>query len=208
MSDWKAKPWSYKHPYGLVSRQTEEELSEASTKEGKRERDEEAVRLAVDKKEPWLSTIEEEPKQKQKKRVRFVENLRYNQQKFTEKETKNKENNSIKLAYKFAKNKLKFNKHEFASNYLAIDSEKNFGLIFVSSDYNQVILTAHARKSKDPECVLRLCPGDTIKVLTRHGEEGQLKVEFTSRSRYFSPGQVVRSVTLGVRKMDWDLLQV
>lgn len=209
---WKARPWSAQHPYGLARRSSEEELSEASTKEMAEERDQEAVQQAVDKKRPWMDRISEEETiaklGKRKKRVRFIENLVYNQQEIKVKTKPIEEKVKKVPSYKFVKNKLLLNNFEFASNYEAIDKDQNFGLILTSDVYNfSPIFTAHARRGKDPECVLKLKPGDVIHVVTRKRAQGTLRVEFVSQSRYFSPGQRVRSVTLGVSRRDWEDLK-
>jgi len=95
-------------------------------------------------------------------------------------------------------------KHETAANYAAIDQAGEFGLIPLDALGN---FTAHARRGKDPSRLLGLRPGDRISVVTRRGVKGQVRVAYASRSRYFSPGQAVRSVTLGLNTADWLSLQ-
>jgi len=149
------------------------------------------------------------------KQTKYKQTFASLQQKTFENTTQNygKDNETLtKLLQKPDKTKRKVlfqkqrdtTKHETAANYAAIDQAGEFGLIPLDALGN---FTAHARRGKDPSRLLGLRPGDRISVVTRRGVKGQVRVAYASRSRYFSPGQAVRSVTLGLNTADWLSLQ-
>lgn len=96
-----------------------------------------------------------------------------------------------------------------AQNYAATEVNGAFGLIDDGQQAGAQVLIAHASK-KDPMSILRLRQGDSIQALsTLHkGGFALLKVLFITRTQYFQPGRKVTSITIGVPKNDWDILQV
>ena len=95
-----------------------------------------------------------------------------------------------------------------ASNYAAVEVGGAFGLIDDGAQGSAQLLVAHA--PRDPTRLLALRQGDSIQALsTLHsGGFAMLRVLFITRSQYFQPGRKVTSISLGVPKNEWDMLQV
>ena len=96
-----------------------------------------------------------------------------------------------------------------AQNYAATEVNGAYGLIDDGQQGGAQVLIVHASR-KDPTSILRIRQGDSIQALsTLHkGGFALLKVLFITRTQYFQPGRKVTSITIGVPKNDWDILQV
>jgi hypothetical protein len=98
------------------------------------------------------------------------------------------------------------------SNYAAVDAEQgDYGLIDRGIRQTGVrALVMHGRKRardrrRDPLAAVK--PGTILQVFSSvSGCGGKLRVRYTTPARYYSPGQRVTTMGIGVDERDWRLL--
>lgn len=95
-----------------------------------------------------------------------------------------------------------------SADYQAIDIHGFFGLVDCGDDGRGCrVLKAHlTRRAHLP--TLEILAGQVIPVLStrRKGVRASLRVQYVSRSQYYSPGAKVSTLNVGVSAQDWALL--
>ena len=94
-------------------------------------------------------------------------------------------------------------------NYAAVDAEKgDYGLIDRGVRQTGVrALVMHGRRARKGDPLAAVRPGTILQVYSSvNGCGGKLRVRYTTPARYYSPGQRVSTMGIGVDERDWLLL--
>jgi hypothetical protein len=100
-----------------------------------------------------------------------------------------------------------------AQNYAAVEAtDKDFGLIPMGVENGVRSLVMHVPKGKQGWKVFQnVQPGGVIQVVRRRNggrEARNLRVRYTTPTRYTAPGQKVSCLTIGVDDAEWQSLMV
>ena len=165
--------------------------------------------LLIDSKKWWLpekslAFIDAKPEVKQE----YIDSdLQYTPDHFFKdvlKEKKNTKEEKEVFKYIPVKSKPKPTVKITAENYNAVAKDGSFGIIYTGKGvYDEHTAVVHTDRDKDKQPMLSLKAGDEIPVkYLSNRKQGFVTVQYVTRAKYFSPGQPVTSVTVGLDK--WE----
>lgn len=93
-------------------------------------------------------------------------------------------------------------------NYAAVDAESTFGLIPTGGEMGVQSLIMHAHRGVQGwESFREVRPGAILRVVRKAGEKPtELRVRFTTPTRYIPPGAKISCMTIGVDEAEWRSL--